>query len=150
LAPYYEAPIRHESCQTTGRYLFANSGMLFPPAFGVTEPTSAAHAAGFHIFHGDGTATDIVTVRINGETVLENFVGETSYTVNSDCTGTYTVPNGPSFGMFIAPKGDAIAFIGTGPGNQVSDIRRIPLVHERVCRPLRLQRADAVRLQDRS
>jgi hypothetical protein len=107
-----------------GRYLFANSGLLLPPAFGVTEPTAAAHAAGFHIFHGDGTATDIVTVRINGETVLENFVGDTSYTVNEDCTGTYTVPNGPSFGMFIAPNGETIAFIGTGPGNQVSDIRR--------------------------
>jgi hypothetical protein len=107
-----------------GRYLFANSGSILPPSFGLTEPTSAANAAGFHIFHGDGTATDIVTVRINGETVLENFVGETSYTVNADCTGTYIVPNGPSFGMFIAPNGEVIAFIGTDPGNQVADFRR--------------------------
>ncbi len=42
-----------------GRYVFANSGLLFPPAFGVTEPTPGANAAGFHLFHGDGTATDI-------------------------------------------------------------------------------------------
>jgi hypothetical protein len=67
-----------------GRHLFANFGWLFPPAFGVTEPTSAANAAGFYIFHGDGTATVIVTVRINAETVLENFVTAASYTVNAD------------------------------------------------------------------
>ena len=30
------------------------------------------NAAGFHIFNGDGTGTDIVTVRFGGETVLEN------------------------------------------------------------------------------
>jgi hypothetical protein len=107
-----------------GRYLFANSGWLFPPAAGVTEPTPAAHAAGFHIFHGDGTATDIVTVRINAETVLENAVMTASYMVEPDCTGTYTVPNGPSFGLFIAPTGEAAAFIGVDPGNQVSDIAR--------------------------
>src|SRR5690242_17453087 len=42
-----------------GRYLFANSGVLLPPAFGVTEATPAADA-GFHLFNGDGTGTDIV------------------------------------------------------------------------------------------
>jgi hypothetical protein len=105
-----------------GRYLFATSGLLFPPAFGVTEPTAAASAAGFHIFHGDGTATDIVTVRINAETVLENAVTTASYTVNADCTGTHTVPNGSSFGLFIAPTGEAVAFIGTDPGHQEAHI----------------------------
>ena len=107
-----------------GRHLFANSGWLFPPAFGVTEPTPAASAAGFYIFHGDGTATVIVTVRINAETVLENFVTAASYTVNADCTGTFIVPNGPSFGIFIGPKGETIAWIGTDLGNQVSYITR--------------------------
>jgi hypothetical protein len=34
-----------------GRYLFAHSATLLPPAFGVTEPTPG-HAAGFHIFNG--------------------------------------------------------------------------------------------------
>ena len=103
-----------------GRHLFANFGWLFPPAFGVTEPTFAANAAGFYIFHGDGTATVIVTVRILAETVLENAVTPASYTVNADCTGTFTVPNGPSFGIFIAPNGQTIAWIGTDPGNQVA------------------------------
>ena len=107
-----------------GRYLFALQGTLLPPAFGVTEPTPAA-AAGFHIFNGDGTGTDIVTFRLGGDTVLENEVAPFSYTVNTDCTGSFTVTNGPSFGIFIAPNGESFAEIATAPpGNEVSDIAR--------------------------
>ena len=109
-----------------GRYLFGATATLLPPAFGVTQQ-SFASTAGYHIFNGDGTGTDIVTFRINGETVLENEVAPLSYTVNADCTGSYTtqVPQGPSpsFGLFIAPDGESIAIITTGPdGNQASDI----------------------------
>jgi len=54
-----------------------------------------------------------------------------TYTVNADGTGTYTVlvPNGPSFDMFIAPNGDAVSVIATGPpGNSVSSVdRRVSL-----------------------
>ena len=46
-----------------GRYLFATSGTLLPPAFGVTEPTPGA-SNGFEIFNGDGTGTGIVTLRV--------------------------------------------------------------------------------------
>ena len=107
-----------------GRYLFAQSGTLLPPAFGVTEPTPG-HAAGFHIFNGDGTGTDIVTFRLGGVTVLENETNPISYTVNGDCTGSFTVPNGPSFGIFIAPNGESIATIATAPpGNEVSGFSR--------------------------
>jgi hypothetical protein len=105
-----------------GRYLFAMAGPLLPPAFGITEPTPS-DTAGFHIFNGDGTGTDIVTFRLGGETVLENEVSPLTYTVNPDCTGSFTVTNGPSFGMFIAPDGASIASIATDPpGNQASGI----------------------------
>jgi hypothetical protein len=105
-----------------GRYLFASSGTILPPAFGVTEPTPGADA-GFHTFNGDGTGTDTVTVRIGNKVVLQNFVSPITYTVNADCTGTYTVPNGPSFDLFIAPNGHAISRIATAPpGNYVSSI----------------------------
>ena len=111
-----------------GRYLFSEPVMLVPPAFGITEPTPG-NAAGFHIFNGDGTGTDIVTLRIGGVTVLKNEVVSISYTVNADCTGSYTVESGPpmfpSFGLFIAPDGESIAVITTDPpGNQASDISR--------------------------
>jgi hypothetical protein len=107
-----------------GRYLFAQSGTLLPPAFGVTEPTPS-QAAGFHIFNGDGTGTDVVTVRIGGANFLENQVVPIQYTVNANCTSSYTVlvPDGPTFGLFIAPNGESVAVISTGPpGNGVTDI----------------------------
>ena len=107
-----------------GRYLFALHGTLLPPAFGVTEPTPS-DAAGFHVFNGDGTGTDTVTFRLGGVTVLENAVSAITYTVNADCTGSFTVLNGPSFGLFIAPDGESIATISTAPpGNEVSGISR--------------------------
>ena len=58
-----------------------------------------------------------MTFRVNGETVLENEVVPISYTVNADCTGAYTVPNGPSFGLFIAPTGEELIIIGTDLGD---------------------------------
>jgi hypothetical protein len=107
-----------------GRYLFAQAGTLLPPAFRVTEPTPG-HAAGFHLFDGDGTGSDIVTFRLGGITVLENEVTPISYTINADCMGSFTVPNGPSFDLFIAPDGEAIATIATAlPGNYVSSVDR--------------------------
>jgi hypothetical protein len=108
-----------------GRYLFAEKGTILPPAFGVTGPTPGVNA-GFHLFNGDGTGTDIVTLRVNGVTVLRNLVVPISYTVNADCTGTITVlvPGGPFFDIFIAPNGDAIALVGMDPGNYASGIVR--------------------------
>ena len=107
-----------------GRYLFAASGTILPPAFGVTEPTPGADA-GYHVFNGDGTGTDIVTVRVGTAIVLDNFVTPTSYTVNANCTGVLSVPNGPSFDLFIAPNGDFLSTISTAPpGNYVSRIEQ--------------------------
>ena len=107
-----------------GRYLFADSGTLLPPAFGVTVPTPASDA-GSNIFNGDGTGTATVTVRIGTTIVLENFVTPFTYTVNADCTGSQTVTNGPTFGLFIAPDGEEFAAIATDPpGNFPSSIHR--------------------------
>ena len=106
-----------------GRYLFAEKGTILPPAFGVTGPTVGADA-GFHLFNGDGTGIDIVTLRVNGVTVVRNAAVPIRYTVNADCTGTITVlvPGGPSFDMFIAPNGEAIATIAADPGNYAAGI----------------------------
>ena len=116
-----DGPQRCSVATLKGRYLFADAGTLYPPAFGVTEPTAAADA-GFHLFNGDGTGTDTVTFRVGGAVVLENVVAPISYTVNADCTGTLSVFGGPSFGMFVSPDGESIASIATDPGNYVSTI----------------------------
>ena len=104
-----------------GRYLFGGgTGTLFPPAFGVTE-VSVASAAGFHIFNGNGTGQDYVTFTINGVDQNVPSPNQLTYTLNSDCTGTYTVlgppggPSGPTFDIFVSPNGDEIASIATGP-----------------------------------
>ena len=81
-----------------------------------TQPSLLA-VAGQHIFNGDGTGTDIVTSTINGAILDTNFVTPILYTVNPDCTGTYTVPShGLTFSIFIAPGGEELIVIGTNPG----------------------------------
>jgi hypothetical protein len=105
-----------------GRYLFASGqGMAFPPAFGVTD-VSVSIAAGFHIFNGDGTGQDYVTFTINGVDQHVPSPAPLTYTLNSDCTGTYTVLHGgPSFDIFVSPNGDEITSIATEPeGNAAS------------------------------
>ena len=110
-----------------GRYLFGGIATLLPPA--VPEQSLLA-VAGYHIFNGDGTGTDIVTASINGVIVEENSVVPITYSVNEDCSGTYEVPSaGLSTGIFIAPNGAELIVIGTnkgyvlvqGPNRRVSD-----------------------------
>lgn len=104
-----------------GRYLFGGIATLLPPA--VTQQSLLA-VAGYHIFNGDGTGTDIVTASLNGVSVEDNFGDhpdrskyDIRYTVNDDCSGTYTVPSaGLSFGLFIAPDSEELIVIGTIPG----------------------------------
>jgi hypothetical protein len=104
-----------------GQYLFVGSGILFPPAFGV-KAVSQVNSAGYHIFNGDGTGTDFVTLSINGVIVPVPSPTPISYTLNFDCTGTYTVlPSGPHFNIFVAHDGEALTVIATDPGVALSE-----------------------------
>ena len=97
-----------------GRYLFGGIATLLPPA--VPEQSLLA-VAGYHIFNGDGTGIDIVTASVNGVSTENNNEYDITYTVNPDCSGTYTVPAaGVSFGLFIAPDGEELIVIGTDQG----------------------------------
>jgi hypothetical protein len=106
-----------------GQYLFAETGTLLPPAFGVQAPTAAA-SAGYHIFNGDGTGTDFVTLTVNG--IDQNVPSPVAitYTLNPDCTGTYSVQNGPNFDIFVAIDGSALSHIDTTPGVSASGVDR--------------------------
>ena len=110
-----------------GQYLVAATGTLFPPAFGVKKRSVSA-AAGYSIYNGDGTGTDYVTFTVNG--VNQNVASptSTSYTINSDCTGTKTVlPSGPHFNIFVASNGDGLTAIATDLGFAVSESEgRVP------------------------
>jgi hypothetical protein len=102
-----------------GRYLFATTGTLLPPARGVEEPSVSA-AAGYHIFNGNGTGTDFVTAVRNGTVNVSRSPFDLTYTLDSDCTGTYSVlplrQGLPTFDIFVSPNGDEIASINTDPG----------------------------------
>jgi hypothetical protein len=109
----------HRGCTLAtlkGRYLFASQGTLLPPA--VAQPTPGGHA-GFHLFNGDGTATEIVTFNIGGVTELDSVAIPFQYTVNANCTGSYSLPTGQSFDLFIAPDGEEFASIITAPVGSV-------------------------------
>jgi len=100
-----------------GQYLFNGSGTLFPPAFMLTSGTAIGTSAGFHIFNGDGTGTDFVAFSINGTVVVPSSSTAITYTLNPDCTGTYSVPSaGLNFDIFVAVDGSALTTIGTYPG----------------------------------
>ena len=104
-----------------GRYLFGGgTATIFPPAFGVTEVSIGA-AAGFHIFNGDGTGHDYVTFTLNGIDQHVPSPNNLTYTLDSDCTGTYAiVGGGPTFDIFVSPNGNEMTGINTDPGTAAS------------------------------
>jgi hypothetical protein len=103
-----------------GRYLFAGAATLFPPAFGLTVQ-AVGNAAGFHIFNGDGTGQDYVTFTLNGVDQHVPSPTPLTYTLNSDCTGTYAVAApGPTLDIFVSPNGDQMTAINTDPGSASS------------------------------
>jgi hypothetical protein len=114
-----EAEARCSLATLNGQYLFAGSGTLFPPAFGVKTPSTAT-SAGFHIFNGDGTGTDFVTFSVNGQVQPSGSPVPITYTLKHDCTGTYTVQNGPKFDIFVAVDGSALTVIDTDMGAAIS------------------------------
>lgn len=104
-----------------GRYLFAGTGTLLPPAFGVTEATPNA-AAGYHIFDGKGGGHDYVTFVLNGVDQNVPSPNDLEYALNPDCTGTYKVlvppgAPGPEFAIFVSPNGDEMTSISIQPGS---------------------------------
>ena len=97
-----------------GRYLFGGLATLFPPAS--ADPATLA-VAGYHVFNGDGTGKDVLSATLNGQIIENQNEYPITYTVNPDCSGTYTVPAaGVSFGLYVAPDGDEVIVIGLTPG----------------------------------
>ena len=98
-----------------GRYLFAAQGWVFGPD--QTEPAVAASVAGIHVFNGDRTGYDLVTLTLNGVVQQVPHVNPLTYELNSDCTGTYAVTGTPlTFAVFVSPNGDEITTINTNAG----------------------------------
>jgi len=82
-------------------------------------------------FNGDGTTfNEFGTVNIGGTTILNTGGFGGTYTVAPDCTGTLSVPNGPSFNMYVGPGAQRLWFtqiVGAGAtGLGVGTATRLP------------------------
>jgi len=82
-------------------------------------------------FNGDGTfINEFGTVNIGGTTILNTGGFGGTYTVAPDCTGTLSVPNGPSFNMYVGPGAQRLWFtqiVGAGAtGLGVGTATRLP------------------------
>ena len=78
-------------------------------------------------FNGDGTfSNDFGTVNIGGSIIIDTTGGVGTYTVAPDCTGTLSVPGGPSFNMYVGPGAQKIWFTQTAGGLGVGTATRLP------------------------
>jgi hypothetical protein len=78
-------------------------------------------------FNGDGTfSNDFGTVNVGGTTIINTTGGVGIYTVAADCTGTASVPNGPSFNLYVGPGAKQIWFTQTAGGLGVGTMTRLP------------------------
>jgi hypothetical protein len=84
-------------------------------------------------FNGDGTfINDFGTVNIGGFIIIDTGGLGGTYTVAADCTGTISVPDGPSFNMYVGPGAQQVWFTqiaggaGSGAGTGVGTATRLP------------------------
>jgi hypothetical protein len=83
-----------------GLYIFATHG--WNVANGVAVPKAILEGIDFN---GDGTLTSpFATVSINGA-IIHSSAGVGTYSVNPDCRGALTFTLGPSFDIFVDPRG---------------------------------------------
>jgi hypothetical protein len=84
-------------------------------------------------FNGDGTwFNEFGTVNIGGTTILNTGGFGGTYTVAPDCTGTISVPDGPSFNIYVGPGAQQLwttqvaGGAGSGAGLGVGTATRLP------------------------
>ena len=78
-------------------------------------------------FNGDGTfSNDFGTVNIGGTTIINSGGGGGTYTVAADCTGTLSVPNGPTLNLYVGAGGQKFWFTQTAGGLGTGTATREP------------------------
>jgi hypothetical protein len=107
---------RHDMLR--GHYVFTATGYSRAAADGPWFPKAIVE---YIDIKGDGTLSvpaATVANRINdGQVVQSPPGGVGSYSVNDDCTGIVQFSPGPSFNIFVAPRGDEFWMIQTNPNN---------------------------------
>ena len=78
-------------------------------------------------FNGDGTfSNDFGTVNIGGTTIINTAGPGGTYTVAADCTGTLSVPNGPTLNLYVGSGGQQYWFTQTAGGLGTGTATREP------------------------
>jgi hypothetical protein len=76
--------------------------------------------AGLSTFNGDGTGTGVITVNSNGVLVADNEATSSTYSINTNCTGTVLFNNADGsalhFNIYLSSSGDRFQLISTDPG----------------------------------
>src|SRR3954465_8717681 len=97
-----------------GEYVLSASGFTVNPVTGAAQPKAIVEVIDFD---GDRTlAVPAATRSVNGA-IARSLPGSRSYTVEADCSGTIVFDGGPSFDMFITPRGNQLWVIQTNPNN---------------------------------
>jgi hypothetical protein len=97
-----------------GTYVFASDGVQIRGQDRVPFAN-----AGIDVYDGAGEVKGVFSSSFNGE-IAQNFTLSGTYTVNANCTGTYTATDSTGFvvhfDLFIAPDGSHFTFVQTDPG----------------------------------
>jgi hypothetical protein len=85
-------------------------------------------SAGLDVFDGAGQVKGVFSISFNG-LIEQNLTLSGTYTVNADCTGTWTTTDSTGstvvhFDLFIAPDGSHFTFVQTDPGFVTSGSER--------------------------
>ena len=99
-----------------GRYVFSASGFAINAASGAAQPRAIVEVIDFA---GDETLSVPAATRSVNGAVARSLPSVGSYTVGPDCAGTITFA-GPSFDIFVDPRGERLFLIQTDPGNVFS------------------------------
>ena len=101
-----------------GDYVFSASGYSFNATAGVWLPKAIVE---YIHFKGDGTlsvtAATVANATGNGAVTQSPPGGVGTYAVDANCKGILQFTPGPSFDIFVAPKGGELWMIQTNPNN---------------------------------
>jgi hypothetical protein len=102
-----------------GDYVFSASGHSLNTVTGVWFPKAIVE---YIHFNGDGTlsvSAATVANRAGDGAVIRSLPGTGTYVLDVNCTGTlhFSPPQGPSFDIFVAPKGRDLWMIQNTSGN---------------------------------
>ena len=92
-----------------GSYVFTAQG--FNIVSGVAQPKAIVEGIDFN---GDGTlSVPFATLSVNGVIIVTPPGGVGTYTVETNCQGTLTFTNGPTYNIFASSNGRQVSMIQT-------------------------------------